>query len=109
MRLARPGSRHRIPWLEEPNEPVLAAILHDLGLGPEPHDHDAAAAKPVVLSRSGRLAPKRSATRTFGLLGPGRRVRATLEVAGALRPASARASSSTATAGGSRRARSPKG
>ena len=35
-RLARPGSRHRIPWLEEPNEPVLAAILHDLGLGPEP-------------------------------------------------------------------------
>ena len=82
-RLARPGSDHRIPWLEEPNESVLAAILHDLGLGPEPTITTPPQLKPVVLSRSGRLAPNRSATRSFGLLGPGRRVRATVEVAGA--------------------------
>jgi hypothetical protein len=82
-RLARPRSRHRIPWLEEPNEAVLAAILHDLGLGPEPAITTPPQLKPVVFSRSGRLAPKRSATQTFGLLGPGRRVRATVEVAGA--------------------------
>jgi hypothetical protein len=83
VRLARPDSRHRIPWLEEPNEAVLAAILHDLGLAPEPTITRPPQLKPVVLSRSGRLSPKRSATRTFGLLGPGRRVRATVEVAGA--------------------------
>jgi hypothetical protein len=83
VRLARPGSRHRIPWLEEPNEPVLAAILHDLGLGPEPTITTPPQLKPVVRSRSGRLAPKRSAAVPFGLLGPGRRVRATVEVAGA--------------------------
>jgi hypothetical protein len=82
-RLARPGSRHRIQWLDEPNESVVAAILHDLGLGPEPTITTPPQLKPVALSRSGRLAPKRSATRTFGLLGPGRRVRATVEVAGA--------------------------
>jgi len=82
-RLARPGSRHRIPWLEEPDEAVLAAIVHDLGLGPEPTLGTPPQLKPVVLSRSGRLAPNRTATRTFGLLGPGRRVRATVEIAGA--------------------------
>ena len=54
-RLARPGSRHRIPWLEEPNESVLAAILHDLGLGPEPDDLDAAAAE------AARTRPQRQA------------------------------------------------
>jgi hypothetical protein len=83
VRLARPDSRHRIRWLEEPNEAVLGAILHDLGLGPEPASTAPPQLKPVVLSRSGRLAPSRSATRTFGLLGPGRRVRATVEVGGA--------------------------
>jgi hypothetical protein len=83
VRLARPGSRHRIPWLEEPNEPVLAAILHDLGLGPEPALSRPPQLKPVVRSQRGRLAPRASAAETFGLLGPGRRVRATMEVAGA--------------------------
>ena len=83
VRLARPGSRYRIPWLEEPNEPVLAAILHDLGLAPEPALSRPPQLKPVVRSQRGRLAPRASAAETFGLLGPGRRVRATMEVAGA--------------------------
>ncbi len=82
-RLARPGSRHRIPWLEEPNESVLAAILHDLGLGPEPTISTPPQQKPLVRVRSGRLAPRRSVAVPFGLLGPDRRVRATVEVAGA--------------------------
>jgi len=86
VRLARPGSRHRIPWLEEPNEPVLAAILHDLGLGPVPEITRPPQLKPVVRSQRGRLAPRASAAQTFGLLGPGRRVRATMEVAGATAP-----------------------
>ena len=85
-RLARPGSRHRIPWLEEPNEPVLAAILHDLGLGPEPTVTSAAAAEAGRALARGRLAPSRRSHATFGLLGPGRRVRATVEIAGASAP-----------------------
>jgi len=83
-RLARPGDPHRIVWLEEPNGAVLAAILHDLGLGPEPTVTRPPQLKPVVRSRSGRLAPGRSvALAPFVLLGSGRRVRATVEMAGA--------------------------
>ena len=82
--LARPGDPHRIPWLEGPNEGVLAAILHDLGLGPEPTLTAPPRLKPYVETRRGRLAPGRSAAiDQFGLLGPGRRVRATVEMAGA--------------------------
>ena len=63
---------------------MLAAILHDLGLGPEPTITTPPQQKPLVRVRSGRLAPRRSvAVRPFGLLGPDRRVRATVEVAGA--------------------------
>ena len=82
-RLARPASEHRIPWLEEPNESVLASILHDLGLGPEPTITTPPQLKPVSFTRRGRLAPSRSVAVPFGLLGSGRRVRATVEFAGA--------------------------
>ena len=85
-RLARPGSRHRITWVEEPNEAVLAGILHDLGLAAEPTITVPPQLKPQLISGRGRLAPKQSATRPFSLLGPGRRVRATIEVAGATAP-----------------------
>jgi hypothetical protein len=81
--LALPGNPHRIPWLEGPSESVLAAILHDLGLGAEPAITAPPQLKPVVLPRSGRLTQGRSVAVQFGLLGPGRRVRATVEVAGA--------------------------
>ena len=83
-RLARPGDPHRIDWLEEPNDAVLAAILHDLGLGPEPTVTSPPQLKPVSEARRGRLAPGRSiALDSFGLLGSGRRVRATVEMTGA--------------------------
>ena len=86
-RLARPGDPHRITWLEEPNDAVLAAILHDLGLGPEPAVTRPPQLKPVLETRRGRLAPGRSvALDPFGLLGTGRRVRATVEMAGASAP-----------------------
>ena len=85
--VARPGDPHRIPWLEGPNDGVLAAILHDLGLGPEPEITTPPGLKPLSFARRGRLAASRSvAIRPFGLLGPGRRVRATIEVAGASAP-----------------------
>jgi hypothetical protein len=80
--LARPGDPHRIDWLDDPNDAVLAAILHDLGLGPEPTITSPPQLKPVSLTRRGRLAPTRIATIPFGLLGPGRRVRATVEASG---------------------------
>ena len=85
--VARPADPHRIPWLEGPNDGVLAAILHDLGLGPEPEITTPPGLKPLSFARRGRLAASRSvAVRPFGLLGPGRRVRATIEVAGASAP-----------------------
>ena len=59
-RLARPGDQHRIHWLQEPNDAVLAAILHDLGLGPEPTVTTPPQLKPVSEARRGRLAPSRS-------------------------------------------------
>jgi len=85
--LARPGDAFRISWLERPNGSVLGAILHDLGLGPEPEITTPPRLKPLSIARRGRLAASRSvAVRPFGLLGPGRRVRATVEVAGASAP-----------------------
>lgn len=80
--LARPGSPFGIPWLEGPNETVHASILADLGLGPEPAIVDPPALKPVSISERGALAPRRSTTIDFGLLGPGRRVQATATFAG---------------------------
>jgi hypothetical protein len=82
-RLARPEAPHKIPWLEAPNRAVLDAILHDLGLGPEPAITAPPKLKPVSLTRSGRLSPSGAATVPFSLLGPGRRVRATITMAGA--------------------------
>ena len=82
--LARPGDPHRIPWLEGPNDGVLAAILYDLGLGPEPTLTAPPQVKPLSETRRGKLAGGRSvALAPFGLLGPGRHVRATVEMAGA--------------------------
>lgn len=82
-RLARPGDAHRITWLEPPHEAVLAAILHDLGLGPEPTITRPPQLKPLSLNRRGRLARAQSVNVPFELLGPGRRVRATVEMGGA--------------------------
>lgn len=82
-RLARPGSPHKIRWLEGPNRAVLDAILFDLGLGPEPAITAPPKLKPVSFDRRGTLGPTRTAEVPFGLLGPGRRVRATITMPGA--------------------------
>ena len=82
-RLARPESQYSIRWLDEPTQTILASILFDLGLGPEPAITPPPALKPVSISRQGTLAPTRAAAIPFGLLGPGRRVQATATFAGA--------------------------
>jgi len=81
--LARPGSPHNIPWLENPTETILAALRFDLGIGPEPTIVAPPALKPVSIARRGTLAPKRNVAIPFGLLGPGRRVQATATFTGA--------------------------
>ena len=81
-RLALGATRHKITWLGEPDETVLAAIKADLGLGPPPAVVRPPTLKPVSIDRSGILFPRERATISFGLLGPGRRVTATATLAG---------------------------
>ena len=77
------NSRFGIRWLERPDETVLAALNADLGLGPAPVTVHPPAVKPVRITRSGSLAPRRRAAIPFSLLGPSRRVTATATFAGA--------------------------
>jgi hypothetical protein len=81
--LALAGSPYAIPWLEAPDETILTALRADLGLGPAPINVNPPAIKPVSITRSGSLAPRRRAAIPFSLLGPSRRVTATATVAGA--------------------------
>jgi len=81
--LVLPGSGFGIPWLEEPDETVLAGLRADLGLGPVPETVHPPVVKPVKLSRSGSLEPRRKTAIPFSLLGPSRRVTATANFAGA--------------------------
>jgi len=80
---ALPGSSFSIPWLEEPDETVLAGLRADLGLGPAPETVHPPVIKPVKLSRSGSLGPRRKTAIPFSLLGPSRRVTATANFGGA--------------------------
>jgi hypothetical protein len=81
--LALAGSPYGIPWLEGPDETILAALRADLGLGPAPIAVNPPAIKPVSISRAGSLAPRRRTAIPFSLLGPSRRVTATATFAGA--------------------------
>ena len=81
-RLALGRTTHKITWLGEPDETVLAAIKADLGLGPPPAAVRPPTLKPVTIDRRGILFPRERATTSFGLLGPGRRVTATATLAG---------------------------
>ena len=81
-RLALGATKHKITWLGEPDETVLAAINADLGLGPPPAVVRPPTLKPVTIDRRGILFPRERATISFGLLGPGRRVTATATLAG---------------------------
>jgi hypothetical protein len=82
-RLALVDTEHRIAWLGPPDEPTIAALLADFGLGPPPAVVNPPVVKPLVITRSGTLAPRRRVVVDFGLLGPGRRVTATATFTGA--------------------------
>ena len=81
--LALADSKFEIPWLEAPDETVLAAMRADLGLGPPPETVHPPAIKPVSIRRDGSLAPRRRTSIPFNLLGSSRRVTATATFAGA--------------------------
>jgi hypothetical protein len=81
--LALAGSPYGIPWLEAPDETILAALRADFGLGPAPVTVNPPAIKPVSIRRDGSLAPRRKAAIPFSLLGPSRRVTATATFTGA--------------------------
>jgi hypothetical protein len=77
------GGPYRIDWLRPPSSTVRAAIRADLGLGAAPPiAQQPPALRPVVISRSGTLAPSTSESVPFGLLGPNRRVTFTASLSG---------------------------
>jgi hypothetical protein len=80
--LALAGSPFGIPWLEGPDESIIAALRADLGLGPAPETVHPPAIKPVSIARNGSLAPRRRVEIPFSLLGPSRRVTATANFTG---------------------------
>lgn len=79
-----PG-RYRIPWLSPPDEALRTLLLAELAGSPPAQPVAPAARPPLVLVRSGTLAPRAQRAVPFGLLGPGRRVTVTANVAGAHR------------------------
>lgn len=82
-RFALADTEHGITWLGPPDGPTIEALRADFGLGPPPAVVNPPVLKPLTISRSGRLAPKRRVVVDFGLLGPGRRVTATASFTGA--------------------------
>ena len=82
-RLALGETSYKLGWLDPPDEIVIAALLADLGLGPPPAVVRPPVLKPVTITRSGTLAPRRRVAVPFGLLGPNRRVTATVTFTGA--------------------------
>ncbi len=77
--------RYSIPWLSPPDEPLKQALLAELGGTPPVAPPATPAAPPLVITRSGTLAPRRAQAIPFGLLGPGRRVTFTARVGSASR------------------------
>jgi hypothetical protein len=71
--------QYAIPWLTPPSDELRSALLAELGGQPGPLPATPAAG-PLVLTRSGTLAPRRAQAIPFGLLGPGRRVTFTATV-----------------------------
>ena len=81
---------YRIRGLKPPSAAVLRALRLDLtgsAAGPPPVEPPSV---PLVIHRSGTLAPDQSVEVPFGLLGPGRRVQVRTTVTGAGGPAAAR-------------------
>jgi hypothetical protein len=75
------GIGYSISWLQPPDAALRTALLAELGgtptAAPPP---DATVPAPLVITRSGRLAPRGRRDVSFGLLGPGRRVTLTATV-----------------------------
>ncbi|MGH3071247.1 MAG: hypothetical protein ACRDNB_03120 [Gaiellaceae bacterium] len=80
------GGFYSIPWLAPPDEALKTSLLAELGGATEPPMALPApqpaepAARPVVVVRSGTLAPRGRRTIPFQLLGPGRHVTVTASV-----------------------------
>jgi hypothetical protein len=66
--------QYAIPWLQPPGEELRNALLTELGGPPPAQLPETPVAAPLVLTRSGTLAPRSAQGIPFGLLGPGRRV-----------------------------------
>src|SRR3954454_1516360 len=79
-----PSSRYAITWLPPPDDALKADMFAALG-GPPPAMLPAAPNTPLVVQRVGTLAPRGTKSVPFGLLGPGRRVTFTANVARATR------------------------
>jgi hypothetical protein len=82
--LHRPG-RYNIRWLSPPDEALRTALLTELAGSPPPAQPALPVPQPVVVVRRGTLAPRARRAVPFGLLGPGRRVTVTVNVAGGRR------------------------
>jgi len=67
------GAGYGIPWLAPPDQTLKDAMFAELGspTAPLPPTRN----EPVVITRSGTLAPRGNRSLPFGLLGPGRRER----------------------------------
>jgi hypothetical protein len=78
-----PG-RYGIPWLSPPDDALKTALLAELA-GSPPAQPVTPVPQPLVVVRRGTLAPRGQRTVPFGLLGPGRHVTVTVNVAGARR------------------------
>lgn len=74
-----PGYNYGIPWLTPPDDALKAALFAELGTPTS--TLPAAKAEPLVLVRRGTLAPHGRRVVSFGLLGPGRHVILTANVA----------------------------
>jgi hypothetical protein len=75
------GDGYAIPWLQPPDQTLKNALLAELGGAPtSAPPPDATVPGPLVITRSGTLAPRTRRDVSFGLLGPGRRVTLTATV-----------------------------
>jgi hypothetical protein len=72
------GSRYAIPWMSAPDEALKTALFAELGAPTAPLPE--APNEPLIIERTGVLAPRDTRSLAFGLLGPGRRVTFTAKV-----------------------------
>ena len=79
------GIGYAIPWLAPPDAALKAAMLAELGTPASAPPEGSTTPGPLVIARSGTLAPRARRDVSFGLLGPGRRVTLTATVSNSRR------------------------